>query len=458
MTGSARHQSVSEPLNSRYARQSFLIGTSWSAAGVIVSRLLLMLGMVASARQLGLATFGQLGLLQQSVLQVAVVISYGFGLTGAKYVAEVRHSDRARAGRILAFVLLASTCTAISISCVTLAAAPWLAEVVLCDASLTQPLMLSVPWILFAAGSLTIQVCLTGLLAFREAASIQVLEAVTGATLGVAGAAVWGLSGAVVGFGIGAAIGCLTSACVLRFAIRSAMIPVRLDLVRSALHEGRMLAGFWIPSTAEACVVLLIGSVCPVVLARSPSGFIELAMFNAANYWFNMLVMMPNILQRVGTAVQASALGRNNASDAAMVRRTTLLVNLALSGFGALPLMLFSPQLLALFGPQYRNGWPTMWLCVGTAICVSIVKPAEQTLKVAGRAWLSLSLHALLAIIYFIAFVPLVSFGAVGLAAARLIAYSMHSITMSVAIGFEPARKQDRQFPAGASAQTSAAA
>jgi len=80
-------------------RQSLMIGAGWAALGTVGSRVILLAGMIVAARALGKSVFGQLAMVQQTVMLFSIVISYGLGLTGAKYLAELRELDRGRAGR-----------------------------------------------------------------------------------------------------------------------------------------------------------------------------------------------------------------------------------------------------------------------------------------------------------------------------------------------------------------------
>lgn len=413
-------------------RRSLMVGAGWTAVGTVGSRLIVLIGMIAAARFLGKTVFGQLGMIQQCVMLFSVVVSYGLGLSGAKYLAELRTTNRDRAGRIVVFIMAAGLGVAVLSGGMLAALAPVFCEAVLHEPSLARPLMWSVPWLIFASLSLTMQGCLMGLFAFRAAMSVQLIESTVTCVLVAAGATV-GLPWAVFGFGVGSAAGTVAAWWLLRTHIREANIPLRWD-VAAAFREGRQLSDFWIPSTLAALVVSLANWMCPVLLVRQPLGFSELAVFNAASYWFNALSMLPNVLQRVGTVFQSSALGRNNAAESATVQRETVWINLLLIGGAACPLAVFSPQILGLFGPQFREGWVAMVLSLATALCLVVIKPVEQTLNSQGRAWLSLGLHVAFAGVYIVASSYLTPWGAGGLALARLAAMTAHAGLMSTAV------------------------
>lgn len=341
--------------------------------------------------------------------------------------------DPERAGRVLVLIVFAGLGAGALSGAGVLAAARLVAERVLLDESLTWPLILGVPWLVCSSVSLTIQGCLNGLFAFRATAWSQLVESSAGAMLGTAGAWLGGLPGAVTGFAAGAALGCVISSCLLTACSRELRIIANFKSVKSAFNESSALVGFWFPSTLAGLFVALANWFGPVLLVRHVNGFADLALFGVASYWFNALSMLPNALQRVGTVHQASAFGLKNKVAGAEIHRTSIRFNLALIGLAIVPLGVFSPTILSLFGHQFREGWPAMLICLMTTLCLCFIKPAEQTLNASGRAWLSCRLHALFAAVYILASLPLTEFGAGGLATARFLAFVIHALAMAAA-------------------------
>jgi O-antigen/teichoic acid export membrane protein len=135
----------------------------------------------------------------------------------------------------------------------------------------------------------------------------------------------------------------------------------------------------------------------------------------------------------LGTVLQAAALGDNDAATGRAIYRDAMLFNLALVGAAACPLAIGSPWILGLFGPEFRDGWPTLVVCLATALCLSVVKPAQQTLNATGRTWTSFGIHVGFAAFYIISSVLLAPFGALGMASARFAAYALHAVCLSTA-------------------------
>src|SRR5207253_10924711 len=135
-------------------------------------------------------------------------------------------------------------------------------------------------------------------------------------------------------------------------------------------------------------------------LVRQPNGFAELAVFNAASYWFNALTMLPNILQRVGTVMHAEAAARGDPKACGVIHRDTVWINLLLIGAAIIPLAICSPLVLTVFGEQFRDGWLAMEVSLATALLLAIIKPAEQLLNAQGRTGRILAISIVFSMIF----------------------------------------------------------
>lgn len=103
-------------------------GAFWSLAGAVISRGLMLAASVLVARMLGKTGFGELGMIQSTVGMFGVFAGFGLGMTATKYVAELRTSDPARAGRIIGLSGLVAMGTGGAMAVGLFIIAPWLAE------------------------------------------------------------------------------------------------------------------------------------------------------------------------------------------------------------------------------------------------------------------------------------------------------------------------------------------
>src|ERR1700729_4246176 len=84
-------------------RQRLLTGTSWQLGLALAGRLFTFLLSVLQGRYLGVAGYGQLSLVQNTLQFLTLFAGAATGSTCTKYLSELRVSHPARAQRILAF-------------------------------------------------------------------------------------------------------------------------------------------------------------------------------------------------------------------------------------------------------------------------------------------------------------------------------------------------------------------
>jgi O-antigen/teichoic acid export membrane protein len=89
---------------------------------------------------------------------------------------------------------------------------------------------------------------------------------------------------------------------------------------------------------------------------------------------------------------------------------------------------LASPYIMASYGKGFRNAWPTLVAVLLTAGILSLEFPLGQFLSASGRMWLGFSSNLGWGVVFFGANALLVRWGSLGLASARLFAYSAHAI------------------------------
>ena len=83
-------------------RGRLAFGAVWCLIGTALSQGSIILASVISARLLDTVGFGELGIINSTIGMFGVFAGFGLGMTATKYVAELRATDPARAGRIIA--------------------------------------------------------------------------------------------------------------------------------------------------------------------------------------------------------------------------------------------------------------------------------------------------------------------------------------------------------------------
>ena len=174
-------------------------GSLWSLAGSLISRLLALAAAVFVARMLGKASYGELGIIQSTIGMFGALAGFGMGTTAAKFVAEFRSTDPAKAGNIIALSSIVSWSTGITLGAVLFFLAPWLARNSLAAPELSPYIQLSALLLLLNAVNGAQTGALSGFEAFRKIAWVNGLTGLLNFPLVVGGAMLFELSGVIWG-------------------------------------------------------------------------------------------------------------------------------------------------------------------------------------------------------------------------------------------------------------------
>lgn len=408
-------------LRRRLARATF-----WSLVGTAVAQTAALATALFTARILGPVHFGELAIINSTMGLLGVFAGLGLGLTSTKFVAELRVSDPVRTGLILGLVNRVVLVSGLAIAGSLFVAAPWLA------ANLQAPdLVLE-----FRAGCLLllfneingVQIgSLAGYEAFSTIARVNVLRGLFGLPIGVAGAWFFGLRGAVVATVVVAAVGVTLSHLALKKEANRWGISIT---TRGARSELSVLWRFSLPAFLSSVVVGPAGWMANALLVNQPGGYAQLGVFNAANQWRTTVMFFPSVVGQAALPILSSLLGGGGTRSS----RRVLAATIAVSAITAVPiaavLILARGVVMALYGPVFAGYGDVLGVVAVTIIFLAVQTPVGQIIAASGRMWLGAAMNLAWSVVFVGCAVFFISsgYGALGLAAAYLIAYSVHSL------------------------------
>jgi O-antigen/teichoic acid export membrane protein len=414
-----KDQVMASPIGARLAR-----GTFWSLVAGCVSRSLALVASIVIARLLGKETFGQLGILQSTLEMFGTFAAFGMGLASTKYVAECRKSDPDKAGRIVAMSSVVAWVTGGTGTIVLIFCSPWLADKVLAAPQLAQLLQMSSISLLFGAVNGAQVGGLAGFEAFKQLAKINLVSGVLTIILRVGGTMVMGLKGAVYGMVIAQMVGCVINFVVLRRLAAKSGIVVRYS---HCLQDLPVIWKFSLPAVLSSFLVMPTSWLCYTMLFNRPNGAGEMAVFNAANQWFYVILFIPGLMGEAALPILFDRMSHRDYKSAHKIFLTSVKLNALL----ILPLVifgLFSRQVMGLYGKGFGGGWETMVIVLATAGLQAIQMPAGYMLVSTGRMWLAFTMALGWSVSFVCVTALLVTHGSSGLASARFIALGLHCV------------------------------
>jgi O-antigen/teichoic acid export membrane protein len=405
------------PLASRLAR-----GALWSLAGSLASRSLGLLSAILVARLLGKEEFGELGIIQATIGMFGTLAGFGMGLTANKHVAEFKHTDPARAGRVLglasATAWLSSGVMALSL----LVSAPALAARTLAAPHLAGLLQVGALLLFLSALNGAQTGALSGFEAFKAIARISLISGVLTFPIMVGAAWNWGVAGAVW-----ALIGSEAANCLLCFAaLRAETARLHIRYTFSGLwNERNLFFGFTLPAVLIGALNSVVAWGAGALVVNQLGGYAEMGIYNAVLRVKQIPDSVLTMLMAPIIPILSESFGKSDHDS----YRKTLRVFLLMSTLVIVPVSLVqaaAPELtLMLFGQEYA-GRPLIvsWLMF-YAVLASLGLCAGHVLVTAGRLWLAWLLSLGFALCYALLALLLVPrYGAVGYAASLALAYA----------------------------------
>lgn len=408
------------PLGLRLAR-----GVFWSMAGAVISRGLMLVATVVVARLLGKTTYGELGMIQSTVGMFGTFAGFGLGLTATKHVAEFRQSDPARAGRIIALSSVVAIVTGGVMGLALAVLAPWLAEHTISAPHLTGVLRIGALILFLNAINGAQTGALSGFEAFRTIARVNLLVGILSFPILVAGALWGGLAGAVWALTVNLALGWLFNRLALHRETRRHRVPFTLS---GAKQEWSVVWEFSLPAVLAGSMTGPVNWVCGALLVHQPDGYAEMGVFSAANQWFNVLLFFPSLLNGVVLPVLSQQFGDSNKRQSWNTILFAIKANLLLVLPITITASIASSYIMSLYGDEFCSGSATLIVTLLTAAVFAITAPIAQALAATGRMWIGFAMNASWAIVCVAATLALLSYGSLGLASARGIAYLLHSL------------------------------
>ena len=407
------------PIGKRLARGAF-----WAVGGTLISRGLNMLAMILVARVLGKSQFGELGIIQSTVVMFQTLAGFGLGYAATKYVAEFRKSDPVKAGKIIAFCTLTASGTGGLLSIIFFLAAPWLAVHVLAAPDLVYPLKISSLILFLSTLAGTQTGVLAGFEAFDSIAKIGFVSGVLSLPLIVGGALILGVEGAVWGMILTFFINWVLNRQNLINAARNNRVRISW---KDFWQVRRILWDYSLPSVLGGTLYWIGNWAGGAFLVNQPDGFAEMGYFNAANQWFSAILFLPGVLGQAAIPVLSERLGMHDLKNSKKI----LLYSCRLNAAVLLPVIivgcLCSPWIMNLYGADFRVAWPTLVAILIASGIAAMQAPAYQIIIASGRIWMAAIMNSSWAIIFVLLALTTLQWGSLSLAIGKITAYVFYA-------------------------------
>lgn len=370
-------------------RQELLANLLWKLFNVLGMQGSVLLSTVIVARLLGLQDFGAYAVIVTTVMAVAGVSQAGTSLTATKFVGEYLVKDKAQVSRVLRMCLL----TTLAIAGLTAALLALAAPAIAADVLGKPHLELYVRWAGAAAACQTVAVFQNGALegfgAFRQLSRLSVTAGLVHLLATALGAWLWGLDGAVAGFGLAMLARLVLFSALLSSVRAEHGIPGKAEVTAS---DWRELLAFTLPAGLASLVTLPCLWLVTALVARQPGGLELTGLFMAANQIRMVVVQLPIMLNAVAFSVLSRKKGQGLAREFQQVFWSNLFATAVVSTLVVAVLCIFAAPILGLYGSKFVQGQALLLVLLCAVIPETLALAAYQLVQSSGRMWASLLL------------------------------------------------------------------
>ena len=399
-------------------------GAFWSFSGTAMGKLCLLVAGILCAHLLKQEVFGQLGMIRSTLNIFIVFGASGIGVTATKLISTYRTNDIPRLLRMtrLTFRLAWVMALVLMVFCFVLARP--IARHILHAEHLTFELQIASLLLLFSILYGVQNGVLTGLEQFKIMARNTFIGSLLEAVLMVAGAYFWGLTGAIVGLGIG--LGALFWVNRLSIKKHYAQYVVGEMQPTHMPNDWSMLLNDCIPATLSALMVTpTFWGIRTILLQHD--GYNSLALFEAADQWKVMMLFIPTAISQMVLPILTSIRQQRQQFRHVLLANIALIVGI--SSVITLVVLLLGGPIMQLYGKGFSDKMPLVYLALSN-IFSAYSNIIEMSIYSKNKMWQAFVINLFWAIVLLVSAYGLVERGlnATGIALAVLVAYGLKSI------------------------------
>ena len=377
---------------------------------------------VVIARILGPVVFGQYAIVQSTVNLFTAFAGFRLGSTSTKYLAEYRHSDPDRAGRILGLVLIATFASCGLLSLIMLVMSGWLGGSYLNTPELATPIAIGSAFLFLMMVSNVLQRALAGFEDFKAIAIVGTIRGLAGILICIPMAFLFRLNGAMIGLVVASGIAAALSYYMVRLAAKKDALKVCYDWTEVSKELG-IISSFAVPAMLTGFLLVAASWQGRAILMQSSSGESELGVFSAADQFRLIILFLPGAIGSVLLPMLSKSHGEANQNEFehGFAINVQLIYRIAVPA--ALLGVMISIPLAMVYGPGYENVSNVLPIVMLAVFIYSMNQAVRQAFTATGRIWVNCLMHAVWAACFIGCCYGLVTTnGAIGFAWVHVIA------------------------------------
>ena len=402
-------------------------GAFWSLTGTAIGKFCVLISGIVCARILGKMTFGEFGMIRSTLGMFIVLGTTGIGVTATRYISQYQKEEKAHAASIYFMSQRFSFLTALCIALAVFLFADTISSALLHEPRLSLSVRFGSLMIFLSILNGMENGVLSGIEAFDKIAQNTFFGSITESILMLVGAYFWGLNGAVLGFGSG-----ILMLYLLNHRSGKKLLHRKgIDLShRHVIHsDWRLVYRYSVPATISALSVTPAFFAIRAIFVHHES-YSALAIYEASDQIKVILLFIPTAVSQIVLPILSSI--QNQKTFKKTLNLNTFLI-FVITALAAGVTILFSHQLMNLYGSDYKETLPLVLLALST-IFSAVSNVIEMSAYSKDYVWSMCVINLIWAgsMIAFAAFFVGKGAGTTGLSLSVLLSYLLKTIIISI--------------------------
>jgi O-antigen/teichoic acid export membrane protein len=162
---------------------------------------------------------------------------------------------------------------------------------------------------------------------------------------------------------------------------------------RGIWKESRVLWHYAAPGFLTSSILHPTRLFSHAIVANTERGFSGLGGYNAAERWQSLVLFTPRAVKRITLPMLSRLQGDSDYKRFKKALWANIGLNGGLALIMALPIMVLSPWILRLYGPDFARDWDILLVLVGVGVFQSVIEVLSQVLACMEKMWYNFAFH-----------------------------------------------------------------
>jgi O-antigen/teichoic acid export membrane protein len=367
-------------------KSKLLMGSFWTIIGSGFSRFSLIIGSIICANILGVEKYGEFGITRSTINLILTIAGLNIGSVLTKYISEFRDKDKDKCAILVTqnyfFVYFLTIILSIGIY----SFASYIGSSILKAPQLVDDIKLSVFVLFFGITFPLNEAVYRGFEWFKKLGFIQVIGSLSFLIFVPLGSYYYSVYGAIFGYLIYTIVmTLLTSFQLISLIKKSSYSIFSLD---KRVFSFKELYKFTIPVFLSSIIEAPFFWFSQVILVNH-AGMVENGKVGAILQLRNLILIIPGYVSLVSLPLLSNAISTKNKDAFKTFFDKSIKLNFFISIICVLPMILFSSQIMLLFGKGFEVEFLVSFFAYVSVPFIVVAGVVNQSLIAKGEGWLN---------------------------------------------------------------------